>query len=157
MPNCIIYKENKIYHFIKDCVVSKRDNQKNKDYVGSNRKLYSFKDDDFQIKWIKENLTEDFKEIEIEDRIIKKPLGFKETPDDLTEVDFIGEIPVDSDEEIEAAIKVTILKTYSLEDEIKLLRRKIIGTLSDEEWDEYIETVEDLVVEGKRIKVKIKE
>jgi len=136
MPNCIIHRDGNIIHFINDCIVSERPNQKNKDYFGSNKKLHSFKAEGCKFKWVKSDEVFD-------------P---SKSIDDYTEVSYIGFIPVCSEEEVNSAIKATIKTTYSLEDEIKILRQKISGTLLDKEWEEYNTFVESLISEGKEIK-----
>ena len=138
--NCILYKPNtnEIIHFIKDCVVKNRINQKGLDYIGSDKKLMSIKPEHWSIKWTNDDQTES-----------KKVSDYTEC--DTFENSFIG-----NNIDINNKIKEKIREKYTIEDEIKLLRKKIMNILSDEEWNEYITWCEDLINKGNIAKNKLR-
>lgn len=133
--NLILSKNNKIIYFIK-----------NLQKVGS-----SIKGDNIKLDGLKLNLF-DFKYTLDEPTPIVKDeviIGYKESTSDISDAPvFLESHIVDSPESVDKAIKFEIAKKYSIEDELKLVRRQ------DAEFEEYNKFVENLVKKGKTFKKK---
>jgi len=132
--NLIIHRKNNetIFYFIKNCV------QKGNSYIGSNSKLDGMNPNIWKFKWTLDTPTPIYKENTV--------VGYEESVSDIQEAPKFKDTYVGNKEDVDKVIKKEIHKKYTLEDEIKLLRRR------DKEFDEYNSFVETLVSQGKAFK-----
>ena len=144
MSNCIIYLNgsDEIQFFIKDCQVT--DDPKKKTgltFTGSNMSIGSVKPQFSSIKWTNAEPTP----IHPNGSGVS---GYAEKVSEIPEATFFQGEPVTTSEDVKVVVKERIKDEYALEDEIKILRKKILGTLPDEEWDAYNNYVESLLSEA---------
>jgi len=133
--NLILYKDNSIKYFIKDCV------SKGSSYIGSNMRLDGVNSSRWSFKWTLEVPTPIYDK---EDKVI----GYEESVSELQEAPKFIDTFVGSIEDVDTVIKKEVSIKYNIEDELKLLRRK------DKEFDEYNLFVEALVQQGRDFKEK---
>ena len=132
--NLILYKDNSIKYFIKDCV------SKGSSYIGSNMRLDGVNSSRWSFKWTLEVPTP-----VLMDNVL---VGYKEAVSELQEAPKFIDTFVGSIEDVDTVIKKEVSIKYNIEDELKLLRRK------DKEFDEYNLFVEALVQQGRDFKEK---
>lgn len=130
-----------IIRFIKDCV-----KVSNSVYVGSNCKIKGCKN--AIEKW---TLDEAFPLYNIKGHVI----GWDRNAEDLSEMEkFEGEVAENSID-VNKIIRNKIAEKYSIEDELKLHRMKLEGTIDDKVWNEYVSYVNDLITKGEDAKTSL--
>jgi hypothetical protein len=130
MANAAIYIKGSddITYFIKDCI------QTGRNFKGSNGSAMGVKEHLFDVKW-----TED----------IAEP---GDLISELSEAKrYEGQV-ISTRQDVNNVIKKQIAEKYSIEDEIKIIRMKLMG--DDTEWQEYKAFVESIVQKGKSFKDK---
>ena len=134
MANAILYitKSGRITHFIENCKVV------GKNFFGSNCKLSGVSPHKFSVLWTEEV-------IECKDGVWNKELS------DITSSKEFNSVVVSNREDVNNVTKNRIKEKYSIEEEIKLQREKLLGIESDE-WGSYISYVSSVVNKGREFK-----
>ena len=142
MANVIIYTKNSsnIKYFIQDCV------KVGSSYVGSNKKLHSINHDIFSVLW-----TEDTTSPLIVNKITGSPKIWNKKVSEIEPAREFNSVVVSNREDVNSVTKNRIKEKYSIEEEIKLQREKLLGIESDE-WGSYISYVASVVNEGRKFK-----
>lgn len=131
MANCIIYQKDtdEVVHFIKNCT------QNGRDFIGDNLKLIGVKLTLFDVKWTEEDILDQ------KSNNIKKVSEFSDA------LRYEG-IVVSNRDDVNRVIRQQISSKYSIEDELKILRK---GN-SSSEFKEYNEYIEELLNKGNSFK-----
>jgi len=90
--NLIIYKNNEIKYFVKDCIKQKNN------FLGSNIKLYGIKSIHFDFKWTRDKLNPILENEEI--------IGWNKNADEVTEEKENREIKEVTEEDYREAVKI---------------------------------------------------
>lgn len=131
--NCIIYHKKEIIHYIESVIVD------GLRFSGTNKRVSLGTKHPFKIKFTNEYLLGPLSDID---------------PEKVKEAPFFNSVPVDSRVAVNAVIRDQISRVYANTDETKLLRLRLSGKLSDDEWSEYDAIVSEIVENGKQFKDK---
>ena len=143
MANAVIYikNSNKISHFIENCT------RMGNKYIGTNKKV-SINHRVFDVKWTED--TTYSTEFPIIDNKVRLPEWDKKVSDMAPAKEFNNTV-VSNREDVNNVTKNRIKEKYSIEEEIKLQREKLLGIESDE-WGSYISYVASVVNKGREFK-----
>lgn len=135
MAHCAIYPKGSdtITYFVKDCI------QEGRNFTGSNMKLTGVKEYLFDTFW-----TEDIANPVYNEK--KELTGYDKKVSELSQALRYEGFVVSTRQDVNRVIKTQIRAKYSLEDEIKLNRRR------DQEWKDYSDFVEQIVSTGRTFK-----
>jgi hypothetical protein len=141
--NCIIYTKNngKITYFVKNC------KKEGRNFIGDNIKLYGVKERVFDFRWTRDSVDPVFDEE-------GKQIGWDKKVLEVIECPYYQGYPVSTGNDVDDVTKKIIREKYSLEDEIKILRKKMTG--QDQDWEVYNSFIEQQILEGKQFKEKQK-
>jgi len=117
MAHCILLEKgtDNIIHYIENCVKTGRD------FIGSNAEIRGAKESAYDEKWIDTPLTLDTeKSTEIQKVFVEKVAEIQES------VKFKGQ-GISSPLEVDFIVEIEVRKLYSLEKEVAILRRRLLG------------------------------
>jgi hypothetical protein len=139
MLKAIFYsrKNNSIIYVINNCLYS------NGNYIGDNTSITEPKLNIFGIKW-----TEDI----IEPVLDKdgNQIGWSKTLDEITDAKTYNYSVVSTREDVNKVVTQQIRNRYSLEDELKIHRMKLLG--DETEWNEYQQYISTILADAKKYK-----
>jgi len=88
---------------------------------------------------------------------MKQPTNEDESPKTIMDhrpvaVPIFDGVPVDSQAAVNVVVKAQIAKAYDRESETKIIRLRLSGKLSEDDWNEYDNTISQIVNEGRKFK-----
>ena len=147
MANVILYTKgsDEVRYFIKDCT------QVGNSFIGSNKKIHSASPKIYTVMWTEEIITPVTATFIKDDVEVCKIVGWNKKVSEITPAKEFNNVVVSNREDVNIVTKNRIKEKYSIEEEMKLQREKLLGIESDE-WGSYISYVASVVNKGREFK-----